>query len=142
MNQEEPIKKETLGQQIIRHAAMEPEKQGVRETTLAMGESYMREFEACVKKHLHVKQPYFIQAIIRKDMQLENAVHITMAARYSRPNGTWNCSLYEIDNNSNTVKHLWTLPHEEEARQVVKRPDLFDVKFVEDCRKMLKGEEL
>lgn len=133
--------KKTLGQQVLDkfESGEYEQKQCARETTNEMGKSWNKELEDCITKHAWVREPYYIQVILKHEPLYPNAVKAVFFVRKSRPLPEWNTTLYKMDNKLGMLTLEWTLPDELNSIQIVSRPDLFSEDFVRWCQEMAKG---
>lgn len=116
--------------------------QTVRDTTDAMAGKYMAELNSVIEKHKTLEEPYYIVAYTRRSFPSEKILHTTFVARRTLPIPDWKTTAYKVNNRENRITLVWSLPSDADGRQIVKRPDLFDSKLVEDCALMLSGKEL
>lgn len=132
----------TFADKMVKANAIIDPYQTARETTSAMATQYMAELKSVMEKHKTLEKPYLICAHTRRDLPIETCLHTTFVARRSIPTPEWSTSLYSVDNASSTVHLLWSLPSDADAKQIIKRPDLFNEKLVADCHSMLtKGPD-
>lgn len=111
--------------------------QTVAETSRGIGGQYMQEFKKLLDTHKTLVEPYVVVAYRKKDLPIKRYLKITFVARRTIPEPEWQTDVYLVSNRCGRVELLWSLPTDADARQILKRPDLFDDKIVDDCKKML-----
>jgi hypothetical protein len=115
--------------------------QTVKDTVDLMGRDYMERLRKVVLENRDLDE-YVIQVLMRRDLPLRDSLHIRFITRRSLPYPSWDEAVYVVDNKEGTVDLWWSLPAEAEARQIMKRPDLFDDKTYGDVKTMFKaGDE-
>lgn len=111
--------------------------QTARDTSDAYSETYMSRLKKLAEQHRTLTEPYCIEVKTRRDLPTAQALHVTFIVRRSLPLPMWEQTVYEVDNRAGGVFLCWSFPNESEAKQIVKRPDLFDTNTVEYCRDFL-----
>src|ERR1700684_2637143 len=134
--------KVTLGQQIIdTHVKYAGQKtQTVRETTDEMSKSYLKNLWDLVEANKHITKDWYITEILRVDPFLDNAMHIHLRPRLTRPLPEWGLALHKVNVTTGEIIYQWGLPHLHEAEVIMENPEGWDSKIVKDIRDHVEGK--
>ncbi|MHA1401143.1 MAG: hypothetical protein ACTSQE_12410 [Candidatus Heimdallarchaeaceae archaeon] len=126
--------RETLGTQILKtkeeHESSSPIEAG--ELAHEGGKSYMRELIDTVENHRHITYPYYIQVISSRDVFFGDRVfHFRFFARQSEPLIEDDMDLWYVDNKTDQLKLMWSLPHWSEFDMILADEKYSDKKLID-----------
>jgi len=135
--------RETVGSSLAKTQKEHMSSKPVEAAELAHegGKSYMRELINTVEKHLHVKEPYYIQVIGTKlPYSLDRAVYFRFFARRTEPLMEPDMDVWRVNNAIEELKLMWSLPKYDEFDAFLANRHKFDkhlIHWIETYKKQL-----
>lgn len=111
---------ETVGKKAYELLSKPPERINVIDMQREMQKSFMDNMQEIVRSHRDFSNRYYILIILRRERLIPNAIRQQFVVRKTRPEPTYDSSLYAYDNRNSDLSYCWTIPDQDTCEYLLR----------------------